>query len=123
MIDEVYDAAMRPGGVERSTVLRDHNFATVGEDKDRPWMYAVHRDDAGKADAYAVYWMKHDWPRSVPAGTITVKGAWAPRRPGTPTSGDSSSTSTWWPPSRRGTARRTSRCSISSASRDACGSR
>ena len=36
-------------------------------------MYAVHRDDAGKADAYAVYWMKHDWPRSVPSGTITVQ--------------------------------------------------
>lgn len=73
VIDEVYDAAMRPGGVERNAALRDHNFATVGEDKDRPWMYAVHRDDAATADAYAVYWMKHDWPRSVPTGTITVK--------------------------------------------------
>ena len=73
LIDQVYDAAMRPGGVERNAALRNHNFATVGEDKDRPWMYAVHRDDAGTVDAYAVYWMKHDWPRSVPAGTITVK--------------------------------------------------
>ena len=73
VIDDVYDAAMRPGGVERNKVLRDHMFATVGEDKDRPWMYAVHRDDAGIADAYAVYWMKHDWPRSVPSGKITVK--------------------------------------------------
>ncbi len=73
IIDEVYDAAMRPGGVERNAALRDHNFATVGEDKDRPWMYAVHRDDGGTADAYAVYWTKHDWPRSVPSGTITVR--------------------------------------------------
>jgi predicted acetyltransferase len=73
VIDEVYEAAMRPGGVERNRALRDHGFATVGEDKDRPWMYAVHRDEAGQADAYAVYWMKHDWPRSVPTGTITVK--------------------------------------------------
>ena len=73
LIDEVYDVAMRPGGVERNAALRDHNFATVGEDKDRPWMYAVHRDEAGQVDAYAVYWMKHDWPRSVPSGTITVK--------------------------------------------------
>ncbi len=72
VIDEVYDAAMRPGGVERNQALRDSNFATVGEDKDRPWMYAVHRDEGGRADAYAVYWMKHDWPRSVPAGTLTV---------------------------------------------------
>jgi predicted acetyltransferase len=72
LIDEVYEAAMRPGGVERNRALRDHSFATVGEDKDRPWMYAVHRDGAGNADAYAVYWMKHDWPRSVPTGKITV---------------------------------------------------
>ena len=73
LIDEIYDAAMRPGGVERNRALRDHSFAAVGEDKDRPWMYAIHRDAAGDADAYAVYWMKHDWPRSVPTGTITVK--------------------------------------------------
>jgi predicted acetyltransferase len=73
LIDRVYDAALRPGGVERNEALRDHMFATVGEDKDRAWMYAVHRDDAGEADAYAVYWVKHDWPRSVPSGTINVK--------------------------------------------------
>jgi predicted acetyltransferase len=73
LIDEVYDAAMRPGGVERSRTLRDLTFAMVGEDKDHPWMYAVHRDESGTADAYAVYWMKHDWPRSVPSGKITVK--------------------------------------------------
>ena len=72
VIDEVYEAAMRPGGVERNRALRDHSFATVGEDKDRPWMYAIHRDEAGQADAYAVYWMKHEWPRSVPSGKITV---------------------------------------------------
>jgi predicted acetyltransferase len=73
LIGRVYEAALRPGGVERSDTLRDHMFATVGEDKDRAWMYAVHLDDSGEADAYAVYWMKHDWPRSVPSGTINVK--------------------------------------------------
>jgi predicted acetyltransferase len=73
LIDRVYEAALRPGGVERSEALRDQGFATVGEDKDRPWMYAVHLDDAGEADGYAVYWVKHDWPRSVPSGTINVK--------------------------------------------------
>ena len=31
-------------------------------------MYAVHFDDGGEADAYAVYWVKHDWPRSIPTG-------------------------------------------------------
>src|SRR5688500_9790616 len=29
LIDEIYDAAMRPGGVERNGALRDHTFATV----------------------------------------------------------------------------------------------
>ena len=73
VIDRVYETSMRPGGVERSIALRDQNFASVGEDKDRSWMYAVHFDDADEADAYAVYWVKHDWPRSVPSGTINVK--------------------------------------------------
>jgi predicted acetyltransferase len=73
VIDRVYDAALRPGGVERNEALRDHMFATVGEDKEQPWMYAVHFDDGEEADAYAVYWVKRDWPRSVPTGTMTVK--------------------------------------------------
>jgi predicted acetyltransferase len=73
LIDLVYDAALRPGGVERSPAHRELAFATVGEDKDHPWMYAVHLDAAGQADAYAVYWTKHDWPRRVPSGTVTVK--------------------------------------------------
>jgi predicted acetyltransferase len=73
LIDRVYDAALRPGGVERNESLRDHMFALVGDEKDHPWMYAVHVDDAGEADAYAVYWVKFDWPRSVPTGTMTVK--------------------------------------------------
>ena len=35
VVDRVYDAALRPGGVERNEALRDHMFATVGEDKDQ----------------------------------------------------------------------------------------
>jgi predicted acetyltransferase len=73
VIDRVYDAALRPGGVERNLALRDQNFATVGEDKDHPWMYAIHLDESGDADAYAVYWVKHDWAESLPAGTMNLK--------------------------------------------------
>lgn len=73
LIDRVYDAALRPGGVERNEALRDAVFATVGEDKDRAWMYAAHIDDSGEADAYGVYWVKHDWTQSIPAGTINLK--------------------------------------------------
>jgi predicted acetyltransferase len=72
-IDRVYDAALRPGGVERNVTLRDQNFATVGEEKDHPWMYAVHFDELGEADAYAVYWVKHEWTESLPAGTMNLK--------------------------------------------------
>lgn len=73
ILSRVYDSGLRPGGVERSDVMRDHVFATVGEDKDKSWFYAVHRDEDGEPDAYAVYTMKHDWPRSVPSGKIEVK--------------------------------------------------
>jgi len=72
IVASVYDAALRPGGVERNDAFRDHRFAIVGEHKDKSWFYAVHLDDEGTADAYAVYTMKHEWPRSVPAGTIEV---------------------------------------------------
>jgi predicted acetyltransferase len=72
IVDLVYDAAIGPGGVERDARWRDYCFATVGEDKDKPWFYAIHRSAAGEPDAYAVYTMKHDWTRSIPSGTITV---------------------------------------------------
>jgi predicted acetyltransferase len=72
IVDLVYDAAIGPGGVERDARWRDYSFATVGEDKEKPWFYAVHRNEGGESDAYAVYTVKDDWPRSIPSGTITV---------------------------------------------------
>ena len=36
-------------------------------------MYAVHLDERDEADAYAVYWVKHDWAQSLPSGTINLK--------------------------------------------------
>jgi predicted acetyltransferase len=71
-IDEVYEAALGPGGIERDPRWRDVSLATVGEDKDKPWFYAIHRSEAGEADAYVVYTMKHEWPHSIPSGTVTV---------------------------------------------------
>jgi predicted acetyltransferase len=74
IIGGLYDAALRPGGVERSDAMRDFSFSEVGHDmKDKPWFYAIHRDDDREPDAYAVYTMKHEWPRSVPTGTIEVR--------------------------------------------------
>jgi predicted acetyltransferase len=77
IVTRVYDTALRPGGVERNDALRDHRFATVGEDKDKSWFYAVHLDEGGEPDAYAVYTMKHEWPRSIPSGTIEVSESMA----------------------------------------------
>jgi predicted acetyltransferase len=77
IVSRIYDAALRPGGVERNDALRDHRFATVGEDKDKSWFYAVHLDEGGEADAYAVYTMKHEWPRSIPSGTVEVSESMA----------------------------------------------
>lgn len=43
------------------------------EDEDTPRFYALHEDDAGTVDGYAVYTVKHTWVRSVPANTLDVK--------------------------------------------------
>jgi predicted acetyltransferase len=78
IVSRIYDSALRTGGVERSDVFRDYAFSEVGHDmKDKPWFYAVHRAEDGEADAYAVYTMKHEWPRSVPTGTIEVRESMA----------------------------------------------
>ena len=77
LVGRIYDEALRPGGVERSEILRDHRFAPVGEDKEKAWFYAVHLGDEGEPDAYAVYSMKHEWPRSIPSGTIEVRESMA----------------------------------------------
>jgi predicted acetyltransferase len=83
IIGRVYDAALRPGGVERSDAHRDAVFAHVFHDeRDKSWFYAVHRGEDGEPDAYAVYTMKHEWPRSVPSGTIEVKETMASSPPG-----------------------------------------
>jgi len=73
IVGSVYDASLRTGGVERSDVLGEFALSELGHDRrDKPWFYAVHRAEDGEPDAYAVYTMKHDWPRSVPSGTIEV---------------------------------------------------
>lgn len=74
IITDVYDRGLRPGGAERTDAQRDLVFSHLWHDEvDKPWFYAVHRDDAGRPDAYAVYTMKHEWPRSVPSGKLEVK--------------------------------------------------
>jgi predicted acetyltransferase len=35
--------------------------------------YAVHEDDAGTPDAFAMYGTKHEWPRGLPSAEMSVK--------------------------------------------------
>jgi predicted acetyltransferase len=74
IVGDVFDASLRVGAVERNDTLRDFFYSGMGHDeRDKPWFYAIHRAEDGEPDAYAVYTMKHEWPRSVPSGTIEVK--------------------------------------------------
>ena len=78
IISRVYDASLRPGGPERNDGERDMIFSHLhDEERDKPWFYAIHRDDSGEPDAYAVYTMKHEWPRAIPSGTVEVKESMA----------------------------------------------
>jgi predicted acetyltransferase len=78
IISRIYDASLRPGGPERADADRDLVFSHLHEEeRDKPWFYAIHRDDGGEPDAYAVYTMKHEWPRSIPTGTVDVKESMA----------------------------------------------
>lgn len=78
IIRQLYDASLRPGGPERTEGQTEHVFSHLfQEERGKPWFYAVHRDDAGEPDAYAVYTMKHEWPRSVPSGKIEVQESMA----------------------------------------------
>jgi predicted acetyltransferase len=78
VIRRIYDASLRPGGPERSDGQTEHVFSHLfHEERDKPWFYAIHRQESGEPDAYAVYTMKHEWPRSVPSGTIEVQESMA----------------------------------------------
>jgi predicted acetyltransferase len=70
----VYDAAAaaRPG----MTVLSDDDFDwyyTEPSKREERTFYAVHEDDAGEPDSYAVYRAKHRWPNGLPHVQLTAR--------------------------------------------------
>ncbi len=71
----VLDAVVptRPGMIELDDRWFEWRFAELERDKEHPWFYAVHEDDEGVADAYAVYKVKHEWPDSLPRLELTVR--------------------------------------------------
>ena len=70
----IYDRAfrMRPGALEVDDRWMEVGFWEPSKDEERLF-YAVHEDDAGTPDAFAMYGTKHEWPRGLPSAEMTVK--------------------------------------------------
>ena len=71
----VYDAVAptRPGMI----TLDDRWWTSLWQertrDEDQPRFFAVHEDDDGTIDGYAVYTVKHEWRHSVPTNELRVR--------------------------------------------------
>lgn len=70
----VYDmvAATRPGMIAIDDRWWSALWFRRKEDEDKPQFFALHEDDAGVVDGYAVYTVKHDWTANVPAHVLEV---------------------------------------------------
>lgn len=71
----VYDAVAdeRPGFVPVDDRWWGALWVERKRDEDEPRFYAVHEDDDGEADGYAVYTVKQDWAHSVPTSELHVR--------------------------------------------------
>jgi predicted acetyltransferase len=71
---KVYDAAIagRPGSVALDDRWLRVGFWESSKDDERVF-YAVHEDDDGVADAFAMYNVKHEWPRGLPHLEMKVR--------------------------------------------------
>jgi predicted acetyltransferase len=70
----IFDAAVpaRPGMLAIDDRWFTWRYAELTPDKESPTFYAVHETDEGEPDAYAVYKVKHDWPREIPRNKLDV---------------------------------------------------
>jgi predicted acetyltransferase len=65
ILDEA--VAARPGSIAVDDAWFARSYQqTESERKDEPYFFAVHRDDEGRDDAYAVYRVQHDWSGDIP---------------------------------------------------------
>ena len=74
----VYEAmvAVRPGMI----ALSEEDFEWLHpahEKREDKKFYAVHEDDAGEPDAYAVYHGKHEWPEGLPHVELKIQNLFA----------------------------------------------
>ena len=66
-------AAMRPGMIAIDDRWWTWLFVEREKDRESPTFYAVHEDDGGTIDGYAVYRVKHEWVHSVPRSELEVR--------------------------------------------------
>ncbi|MEP6757741.1 MAG: GNAT family N-acetyltransferase [Actinomycetota bacterium] len=71
---DIYSRAFlaRPGALEADATWMEVAFWESSKDDERLF-YAVHEDDAGTPDAFAMYRTKHEWPRGLPSVEMTVR--------------------------------------------------
>jgi predicted acetyltransferase len=74
MMRKVYDAAIaeRPGAVELDDAWLKVGFWESSKDDERQF-YAVHEDEAGVPDGFAMYNVKNEWPRGLPDLEMKVR--------------------------------------------------
>lgn len=74
LMRKVYDAAIagRAGAVELDDRWLRVGFWESSKDDERQF-YAVHEDDDGVPDAFAMYNVKHEWPRGLPHLEMKVR--------------------------------------------------
>jgi len=73
LLRAVYErfAASRPGAMLLTDRQFAWNFSGIAK-PDEKEIVAVHEDDGGVPDAYAVYRIKHRWPSGLPTNKLTV---------------------------------------------------
>jgi predicted acetyltransferase len=71
----VYDAVVptRAGMMDLNDAWFRWRFGESASDKEMPLFFAVHETDGGVPDAYAVYKVKHDWPRDIPRNQLMLR--------------------------------------------------
>jgi len=71
---QIYDRVFlqRPGALEVDDRWMEVAFWESSKDEERLF-YAVHEDDAGTPDGFAMYRTKHEWPRGLPSVELSVK--------------------------------------------------
>ncbi len=78
VIRAVYDRAYpgRPGALESSDLWLETAYRWHEKNEDGGF-FAVHEDDDGTPDAFAMYRIKHEWPRGLPSSELNVHRALA----------------------------------------------